>query len=73
MSSDASQFQAIRSQTLDQIQSIRANPKPTYWLDGQRVHWEEYVEALQRTVDWCDQKLRDDDPFELRSSQGGVS
>ena len=61
---------AIRSQTLTQIQEVRASKKPTYWIDGQRVHWEQYVESLQRTVDWCDQKLADHEPFEI-CSQGG--
>jgi hypothetical protein len=64
---DVEQIQSIRSQTLAQLDSIRANPKPTYWLDGQRVHWQEYADSLQKTVDWCDQKLADYDPFEVRS------
>jgi hypothetical protein len=64
---DIEQIQSIRSQTLAQLDSIRANPKPTYWLDGQRVHWQEYAESLQKTVDWCDQKLADYEPFEVRS------
>ncbi len=64
---DIEQIQSIRSQTLAQLDSIRANPKPTYWIDGQRVHWQEYADALQRTVDWCDQKLIEYEPFEVRS------
>ena len=64
---DIQQIQSIRSQTLAQLDSIRTNPKPTYWIDGQRVHWQEYADSLQRTVDWCDQKLIDYEPFEVRS------
>ena len=64
---DIQQIQSIRSQTLAQLDSIRADPKPSYWIDGQRVHWQEYAESLQRTVDWCDQKLIDYEPFEVRS------
>lgn len=64
---DQQQIEQIRSQTLAQLQEIRVSPKPTYWVDGQRVHWEQYVESLQRTVDWCDQKLNDGAPFEFRS------
>lgn len=71
MNDDQSQLQAIRTQTLQLLQQIRAEPKPTYWIDGQRVHWEQYAESLQRTVDWCDQKLADEQPFEIRSQ--GVS
>jgi hypothetical protein len=65
--SDIEQIQAIRSQSLSQLDDLRANPKPTYWLDGQRVHWQQYAESLQTTVDWCDQKLVDYQPFEVRS------
>jgi hypothetical protein len=65
--SDIEQIQAIRSQSLSQLDDLRANPKPTYWLDGQRVHWQQYAESLQTTVDWCDQKLIDYQPFEVRS------
>jgi hypothetical protein len=64
---DVEQIQSIRSQTLTQLDAIRADPKPSYWIDGQRVLWQEYAESLQRTVDWCDQKLTDYEPFEVRS------
>ena len=43
---DVEYIQSIRSQTLTQLNDLRANPKPTYWIDGQRVHWQEYVDAL---------------------------
>lgn len=65
--SDTQQIETIRTTTLAQIEEIRADPKPTYWLDGQRVHWQEYVESLQATVDWCDRKLFEAETFELRS------
>lgn len=64
---DTEQIQSIRSQSLAQLATLRAAPKPTYWIDGQRVHWQEYVDSLQRTVDWCDQKLAESVPFEVRS------
>ena len=64
---DIEQIQSIRSQTLTQLNALRAAPKPSYWIDGQRVHWQEYADSLQRTVDWCDQKLADYAPFEVRS------
>lgn len=71
MPQDLTQISTIRSQTLAQIQEVRSGLKPTYWIDGQRVHWEQYVDALQRTVDWCDRKLSEQQPFEI-SSQGGA-
>jgi hypothetical protein len=64
---DVEQIQSIRSQTLAQLDALRADPKPSYWIDGQRVLWQEYAESLQRTVDWCDQKLIEYQPFEVRS------
>jgi len=64
---DVEYIKSIRSQTLARLDELRVEPKPTYWLDGQRVHWQEYAESLQRTVDWCDQKLADYEPFEVRS------
>lgn len=64
---DLEHIQSIRSQTLAQLDALRADPKPSYWIDGQRVHWQEYADSLQRTVDWCDQKLCDYEPFEVRS------
>lgn len=72
MNEDLTQLAAIRSQTIDQIEEIRADPKPTYWLDGQRVHWQQYVESLQGTVDWCDRKLVEYEPFVIRSEGGSV-
>lgn len=72
MPTNTTQLQAIRAQTLDQIEQIRGDPKPTYWLDGQRVHWQEYVESLQRTVDWCDRKLFECEVFEVQSRGGGA-
>ena len=65
--SDVQQIQSIRSQTLTQLDALRADPKPSYWIDGQRVHWQEYADALQRTIDWCDRKLAEYEPFEVRS------
>ena len=64
---DIEQIQSIRSQTLAQLDALRADPKPTYWIDGHRVQWQEYAESLQRTIEWCDQKLADNEPFEVRS------
>jgi hypothetical protein len=64
---DVEQIQSIRSQTLAQLDDLRADPKPSYWLDGQRVQWQEYAESLERTIDWCDLKLAEYAPFEVRS------
>jgi hypothetical protein len=65
--SDREQIESIRSQTLAQLADLRANPKPTYSIDGQTVSWTDYVRALQETVDWCDAKLIGLAPFEIQS------
>ena len=65
--SDREQIESIRSQTLAQLADLRANPKPTYSIDGQTVSWTDNVRALQETVDWCDAKLIGLAPFEIQS------
>ena len=67
MSSESQQIATIRSLTLTQMEELRANPKPTYSIDGQCVSWSEYFQSLQQTVDWCDRKLASYDPFEIQS------
>ena len=64
---DQEQLQLIRQQTLAQLIDLRANPKPTYTIDGQTVSWSEYAGTLQRTIDWCDTKLFALEPFEFQS------
>jgi hypothetical protein len=64
---DIEQVQTIKSQTLAQLALVRAEPKPSYTVDGQRVSWESYALSLQRTIDWCDRKLADYEPFELHT------
>jgi hypothetical protein len=67
MPNDIEQLQTIRSQSLEQLAELRANPKPSYSIDGQQVSWESYAASLQKTVDWCDEKLAGAEPFEFSS------
>jgi hypothetical protein len=67
MSTEAEQIALIRTQTLTQLKELRASPKPSYSIDGQKVSWAEYAESLQQTIDWCDRKLVDREPFEFKS------
>ena len=67
MADESDQILAIRNQSLAQLEELRTNPKPSYSLDGQQVSWQEYIESLQQTVDWCDRKLASYRPFECRS------
>lgn len=67
MPSDLEQIRTIRSQTLAIIADLTAHPKPTYYIDGQTVAWNEYLVRLRATVDWCEKKLAGEEPFEIRS------
>ena len=67
MHSDSEQIRTIRSQTLAIIAELTANPKPTYYIDGQTVSWNDYLSNLQATVDWCERKLAGEEPFEIHS------
>ncbi len=69
MPTDREQIESIKTQVLQQLVDLRANPKPSYDLGGQSVSWETYLTSLEHTVDWCDSKLIDSEPFEI-SSQG---
>jgi hypothetical protein len=65
--SDAETIAAIKSQTLARIAEITAQPKPTYQIDGQMIAWGGYLAQLQQTVDWCNEKLSSETPFEVQS------
>jgi len=67
MPSDLQQIRTIMSQTLAIIAELTANPKPTYYIDGQTVSWNDYLKSLQATVDWCERKLAGREPFEIHS------
>ncbi len=67
MSTETEQIAIIRSQALAQLEELRASPKPSYSIDGQSVSWTDYAASLQQTIDWCDRKLADSQPFEFRS------
>ena len=67
MPSDAQQIATIKTQTLARIAEITAEPKPTYNVDGQNVAWGDYLGQLQATVDWCNEKLAGEEPFEVQS------
>jgi hypothetical protein len=67
MPSDSEQIAAIKSQVLQILVEITANPKPTYDIDGQSVSWNAYLLRLQGIVEWCDRKLAAYGPFEIES------
>ena len=67
MATELEQIRTIRTQTLAIIAELTANPKPTYYIDGQTVSWNSYLTNLQATVDWCERKLAGEEPFEIHS------
>jgi hypothetical protein len=67
MLTDAEQLATIKSQTLALMADMTAQPKPTYQIDGQLVAWGDYLSQLQRTIDWCNEKLACESPVEVRS------
>ena len=67
MSDDLQVLRQIRAQTLALMDQMTRQPKPTYSLEGQQIAWSEYLARLQAVVDWCDRKLAELEPVELRS------
>ena len=67
MSSDAEQIATIKTQTLARIAEITAEPKPSYEIDDQKIAWSDYLKQLRQTVDWCNEKLAGESPFEFHS------
>lgn len=64
---DLEQIRTIRSQSLALLGELAASPKLSYTVDNYKLSWNEYHARLVRTVDWCDQKLQRETPFEFRS------
>ena len=67
MASNREQIALIKSQTLARIAEITEIPKPTYQIDGQQVAWSDYLQQLQKTVEWCNAQLAAETPLEVQS------
>jgi len=61
------QVEALRSQALAQIEALLATVGPTITVGAEEVVWAPLLSPLQRTVDWCDLKLTEYQPYEVRS------
>ena len=70
MPSDLQQLATIKSQSLQILADITANPKPSYDVDGQSISWNDYLAQLQRTVEWCDRQTATLSPAELHTEGG---
>lgn len=64
---DILQIQQIRLQAMHNMEEITVSPKPSYTLEGQSVSWTDYLVQLQKTIDWCDAKLSQLQPYEIHS------
>lgn len=65
--SSSEQLQTIKANTLAQLAAVSAERKPSYSEAGQSFSWSEYLEHLQRRVEWCNQQLAAEEPFEFPS------
>ena len=71
MSVDVTQIEAIRAQTIAQIEDLLATSGPTITVNGTEVAWAPLLGNLRSTLDWCDRKLAEYQPFEVRSEGSG--
>jgi hypothetical protein len=67
MSVDVTQIEAIRDAAATQIENLLATSGPTITVNGAEVVWAPLLSPLRSTLDWCDQKLAEYQPYEVRS------
>ncbi len=67
MSVGVTEIEAIRDSAAAQLQSLLAASAPTITVNGTEVPWTPFLSALENTLDWCDRKLQEYQPFEVRS------
>ncbi len=63
--SSLDELATIKANTLAQMAVVSAEKKPSYSVEGQSFHWQQYLEYLQRRVDWCNQQMAAEEPFEF--------
>jgi predicted RND superfamily exporter protein len=62
--SSAEQLERIRTNILNRIEEITANPKPNYSIDGQSVSWQSYLESLMQQLERINEQINSETPFE---------
>jgi hypothetical protein len=67
MSAIVEQIESIRSQTLTQIADLLGTTGPMLVVDATVTPWPPLLAPLVAMVDWCDRKLAEYDPYEVRS------
>ncbi len=63
----AQQIEAMRAQAMVQMEALLATSGPTITVGAEEIPWAPLLAALERTVDWCDRKLGEYQPYEVRS------
>ena len=63
----AQQIEAMRSQAIAQMEVLLATSGPTITVGDEEIPWAPLLAALEQTVDWCDRKLGEYQPYEVRS------
>jgi hypothetical protein len=71
MSVDIEQIEAMRTQTAAQFESLLATSGPTITVGGVEMAWAPLAASLRDTLDWCDRKLAEYQPYEVRSEGTG--
>ena len=67
MTSDLDQIAAIKSNTLAQMVAVSTERKPSYTENGQSFSWTQYLDHLEKRVEWCNQMLAAAQPFEIET------
>ncbi len=67
MSALTEQLEAIRTQTLAQIAELLETTGLMLVVESTVTPWPPLLAELAEMVDWCDRKLAEYDPYEVRS------
>ena len=67
MSVSIQQIEAMQADTASQIESLLATSGPTITVNGTEVVWAPLLGNLRSMFDWCDRKLAEYQPYEVRS------
>ncbi len=54
MATDAENLATIKSQIIQQIKDVTANPKPTYTIRNQTVQWQQHLDSLWAKLEKID-------------------
>ena len=64
------QIKSIRGLALGQMETLLGNSAPTITVNGEEVPWPPLLASLERTIDWCDRKLGEYEPYEVQTRRG---